>query len=287
MELRLVLTEDCPFNCYFCLNEYSGRKSNRQFFTAQDLSYFISIYLRAFPSQRVTITGGEPLTSSLFKDLTHFLPKHDVNCKLVTNGLLIDRTIESLSVFSEIHISFHTFLPKDWKRITGTQNTQATVFQNIKKLRKKYPSQMVALNVVSEKANNDHKQIMKYIEFAKNYNLRINVFKEGYLNIAHKMGLVSSEYREPEQLWDLSIFNAALLSKTNRKKNYDVDGVKITLSLTSTDVTTNESLWLNPVGEIYTANNLHDIASRQSILTDIKNRNENALLQELYVIAGI
>ena len=232
MELRLVLTEDCPFNCYFCLNEYSGRKSSRQCLTAQDLNYFLGVYLHAMSSQRLTITGGEPLSSSLFKDLTHFLPNYDVDYTLVTNGLLINSTIESLSVFSEIHISFHTFLPNDWKRITGTDNTQTTVLQNIKTLRKKYPNQIIALNVVSEKANNSREQLIKYIELAKSFNLRINVFKEGYLKIAHKMGFVAPEYREPEQLWDLSRFNAELLSKNDRKETYNVDGINITLSLT-------------------------------------------------------
>lgn len=218
MELRLVLTEDCIFNCYFCLNEYSGPRSTRSDLQIDELIFFIDFFCKTYPPVRITITGGEPLLYKDFPQLCDFLKQIDSHLTLVSNGYLIDKYLNYLDMFNEFHISFHSFSKKGWQEITGTKSTQKIVISNIINLRKHNPGKKIFLNVVAEENNNNIEEIKKYLEFAHKYSLRINVFKEGYLDAAKRLGLKNIIYKKPAQLWNLDFFNPSLVTEKIRKK---------------------------------------------------------------------
>lgn len=271
-----MVTASCNFNCYFCLNEYFGGKSKDTSLSPQNYLDLVRIGDNAFNIRDITITGGEPLIRSDFHEIVTSLKENGSRkITVVTNGSLLTQNIDSLVYTDELHVSFHTFDDNEWGRITRNNRSRQLVEDNIRAVRSRYPELRIKLNVVSEQANNAMSSIERYIAFSKECALEINVFKEGYLRIAEVLGIDLDYIIEPAPMWNLDPFPASLVGISPRKKTYMVDGVRISLSNTSTDEESWDSIWVGPTGIAY-CNVFHDTPA--IILTELLHtRNEDIL----------
>jgi molybdenum cofactor biosynthesis enzyme MoaA len=279
MELRYVLTNKCNFDCYFCLKEYDIEKAN-YILNSNDFFLISKIAFEKLDIKEVTLTGGEPLLYSQFETLVNLLHKLNIKITIVTNGYYLNKYIHTFHLIDEMHISLHSFNNTDWQRITNTNsNSLQRVMQNIIDVRTVYPSLRMKLNVVSEKGNNQTENIKKYLEFADRYNLEITVFKESYTTWAKKMNIPTKFSNEPEEFWNIQPFNPQFINENNRKKNYRIENVKLSLSHTSADFKDTSSIWVNQYGFIYS--DIYRINYTNSLYDSLINKNENEICRIL------
>jgi cyclic pyranopterin phosphate synthase len=88
-KLRLVVTNECNLNCFYCHNEGQPKSSD---FLSNDL--FVHI-LRLISSgscylEKVTLSGGEPLLHPYLEDFVRELSSVTRSRTVVTNGILLD-----------------------------------------------------------------------------------------------------------------------------------------------------------------------------------------------------
>ena len=56
-ELRIIITQACNYNCYFCHHE-GLYKMKKTMLTAEDLSYLYEVANRNLQMARMNLTGG-------------------------------------------------------------------------------------------------------------------------------------------------------------------------------------------------------------------------------------
>jgi len=254
MEIRLVLTTACNFNCIFCLNEFTGpvRSFNKKL--SANSYQRLSKYLNSHNIiDKITLTGGEPLIRADFSSIIEKIRlESDSHLTVVTNGSLIDKRLQAFRFINEVHISCHSMNPFHWGNIVNVSSESLeSVLRNIKLLRSVYPDLTLKMNIVAD--SNNQREIEDFISFAKRFNLILNVFQEGFdafRKIAKKLNSNSS-YRIPSEFWDLKFLNPELIGENEYKKTYNIDGVKVILSYTSTDRIRWNSIWLSPEGIMF------------------------------------
>lgn len=169
-ELRLLLTSECNYNCFFCHREGVNPNSNKEAFIADDYAFLYDICNEIYPSDRVTISGGEPLIRNDIGEILTLFRSKKVKLTLVTNGSLLKKNCELISKnVDRINISLHTLDCNVYKEITKT---------NVKALEKTIDG-IIALsqtgNMISIRfnitlvkgVNDDHKVLNNLIDFAQ------------------------------------------------------------------------------------------------------------------------
>jgi molybdenum cofactor biosynthesis enzyme MoaA len=202
---------------------------------------------------KITITGGEPLIRADFSPILEKIRlQNDSHLTVVTNGSLIDKRLEAFRFVNEVHISCHSMNPFHWgKIVNASSELLESVLRNIKLLRSVYPDLTLKMNIVAD--SNNQKEIEDFISFAKRFNLILNVFQEGFdafRRIAKRLNS-NSFYRTPSEFWDLKFLNPELIEENEYKKTYNIDGVKVILSYTSTDRIRWNSIWMSPEGLMF------------------------------------
>ncbi|MGB3921965.1 MAG: radical SAM protein [Minisyncoccia bacterium] len=250
MEIRFVVATHCNADCYFCLNEYVGTKS-------PNFALYPTHYERIMRSAAdlavtdCTITGGEP---TLRKDLGGVMSAIRGNASritLITNGYRLPQHKLALEQIDELHVSFHSMNEGEWKRITNVGGGPERVIRGLRFARSVNEEMRIKLNVVSEEQNSTNEEIEKYLTLAKEISADINVFKEGYFSFLSEMGVEVKKSPVPVELWELESFSPILLGSTHRKKTFSVNGVKVSLSHTSTDFPSWDSCWITPMGQAF------------------------------------
>jgi pyruvate-formate lyase-activating enzyme len=284
MEIRFVVTANCNFNCYFCLNEYIGKKHNYFKLDHEDYAFIRFVARRYLDINEFTITGGEPFTRGDIGILTRSLNDGNSHITIVSNGSLLNNHIDTLRYIDELHVSIHAFDEENWLRITrcDTKALQKRVLQNLAQARDLFPNLPIKINVVSEKANNNNEVIQKYIDFASKLNFEINVFKEGYSRIAKLMG-IEIDLPRPEPVWDLNGFKISIVDKRPRKKTYLIGNVVVSLCNTSPDENSWDSLWIGPKAICFS--DVYQRSPAIDLYNLIRHRDEEKLFLALKSVA--
>lgn len=250
MELRFLLVSHCNYDCYFCLNEYFGSKSTHYELLPSDYRK-IANAAKSLSINRVTLTGGEPTLRKDLLEIISELKSEGIHITLITNGHILDQRLISLKLIDELHISFHAMTNDAWYKVTRNRDGMEKVRQNIIAARKINTNLRIKLNIVSLSENNTFDQMQRYISFAREYNLELNIFQEGYFKMLELLGIEKGETPKPSKWWDLADFKPELIEDRLRKKTYLVNGVKVSLSYTSTDRISWDSIWIDPLGGCY------------------------------------
>jgi wyosine [tRNA(Phe)-imidazoG37] synthetase (radical SAM superfamily) len=247
MSLRFVVTTGCNANCYFCLNEYIGSKSKVTSMLPQDYK-MISECANRIGIRSCTISGGEPTLRADLKKIVKAISSSGLKITIVSNGYLLKNHLKSYGAIDELHVSYHSLNKIEWERITKVKNGPQTVRDNLRIVRQNHPNLSIRLNVVSDEKNSKKASIEKYVQLAKEINAEISVFQNGYLRLLKEMGKLE-QYEDSCDFWDLDSFGGKLIEITRRKRIYDVDGVKISLSYLSSEKCSGTAIWITPKAE--------------------------------------
>lgn len=169
--LRISLTDACNMRCTYCmpLNSYHGTKSNK-LMSAQEIYDLAQIFVENGVT-KIRLTGGEPLLRKDFHEIVTQLSKLPVNIGLTTNGLLLDKHINTLESYGvkNINISLDSLNAEEFKQITHTGQLEK-IIKNIDALLAK--QFQVKINLVMIKNVNEH-AIIDFINWTEKYALDV------------------------------------------------------------------------------------------------------------------
>jgi len=102
LKARFSLTNDCPYNCYFCHNEGMGKQenANEERLSVKDYIYLAKILKKEFDLKCITLTGGDPFLYPNLDKLVVGLKKIDIEVLALTRGLPVHQwLIKSPDIF--------------------------------------------------------------------------------------------------------------------------------------------------------------------------------------------
>lgn len=105
--LRIVLTQDCIYNCNFCHKEGINERREKLL----NSSIIEKIYLAANEKlgiTKITLTGGEPLTNADIYEIVEKLKGNGAKVTITTNGYFLDKYLKIGKIVDKINISLHT-----------------------------------------------------------------------------------------------------------------------------------------------------------------------------------
>jgi molybdenum cofactor biosynthesis protein A len=169
--LRISLTDACNMRCSYCmpLSSYHGTNSN-QLMSADEIFKLAQIFTNNGVT-KIRLTGGEPLLRKDFKDILEKISTLPVNIGLTTNGLLLEKHIETLQQFSvnHINISLDSLNAEEFKRITHTGQLEK-IMRNIEQLLALKVH--VKINLVMLKNVNEH-AIIDFVKWTEKHALDV------------------------------------------------------------------------------------------------------------------
>lgn len=89
-KLRLILTDECNIDCFYCHNE--GQKKGHSYFSDNLLNRVMEL-IRTRPPHSVTLSGGETLLHPRLETIVSRIKPACPAITVVTNGLLLNRNI--------------------------------------------------------------------------------------------------------------------------------------------------------------------------------------------------
>ena len=100
-DLRISVTDRCNFRCTYCMpKDVFGRDyrflDRRELLSFEEIARVAGIFV-ALGTQKIRITGGEPLVRRDVERLVEQLAVHDVDLTLTTNGSLLPAKAQALA----------------------------------------------------------------------------------------------------------------------------------------------------------------------------------------------
>ncbi|WP_371807527.1 GTP 3',8-cyclase MoaA [Thermococcus sp. CX2] len=160
--LRISLTRDCNFRCFFCHRE--GQHFNARLeLTPAEIERLVRIASR-LGIKKVKLTGGEPTVRDDILEIVRRIKPYVADLSMTTNGSRLKELSKPLAEagLDRVNVSLHSLRPEVYKRITGVDMLD-TVLEGIDEA-VKYLSP-VKLNMTVMKGLNDG-EIWDMIEFA-------------------------------------------------------------------------------------------------------------------------
>lgn len=101
INVQIVVTKECPYNCYFCIDKKNPMTGNQDF---NEQIKSLKLILKEHPNARLTITGGEPsLYLEHIKQLIDIYKKESDNIFYNINTTGYDSKISKM--FDNINLS--------------------------------------------------------------------------------------------------------------------------------------------------------------------------------------
>ena len=175
--IRLVLTSECIYNCKMCHKE--GIKDKRENnLNSEDIEFLYNTLNKNFGITKVNITGGEPLLREDIKDIVNKLSNDGAKVNITTNGYLLNNFMDTVKKINHLNISLHSLNKEKFEQIIGAENKFETVINNIKKLRVKYPTINININMTLIKGlNDDINEIEDMIKFCKSLKANLKIIE--------------------------------------------------------------------------------------------------------------
>lgn len=166
-ELRIVITPFCNYRCFFCHNEGIVEEDTLLLLTPKDYGYIVNLAKEKWGWDTVTITGGEPLVSPIYREVCEEISKNNIRITTVTNASLISSPSKILANTHQINISIHTMDPEKYKQITGSKYPLENIVNTIMSIRADLPNIDIHLNnTVVHGINDASLDMEKIISFA-------------------------------------------------------------------------------------------------------------------------
>ncbi|NJE04499.1 GTP 3',8-cyclase MoaA [Thermococcus sp. MV11] len=160
--LRISLTQDCNFRCFFCHRE--GQHFNARLeLTPAEIERLVRIASR-LGIRKVKLTGGEPTVRSDIIEIVKRIKPYVKDLSMTTNGSRLKELAKPLAEagLDRVNVSLHSLRPDVYRKITGVDMLD-TVLEGIEEA-VKYLSP-VKLNMTVMRGLNDA-EIWEMIDFA-------------------------------------------------------------------------------------------------------------------------
>jgi len=118
--LRISLLEKCNLRCTYCMPADGIALSPKaSLMTADEIFSIAQIFVQN-GVDKIRLTGGEPLLRKDFPEIASKLAALDVALSITTNGILIDRHIDTLKLYgiTKINLSLDTLIASKFHSIT-------------------------------------------------------------------------------------------------------------------------------------------------------------------------
>lgn len=145
-EFRFVITPFCNYRCFFCHSEGLTEEYTPLLLSPRDYAFIANAGKKAFGWDTVTITGGEPLISPIYRETCELLKASGISITTVTNASLISSPRKLLKDNDQINISLHSMNPQTYRKITGTAYPLNQVIDTIIAVRAQMPHIKIHLN---------------------------------------------------------------------------------------------------------------------------------------------
>lgn len=268
-EFRIVITPFCNYRCFYCHREGLTEEFTPLTLTPKDYQFMVATAKKYWGWDTVTITGGEPLISPIYKETCELISREGVRITTVTNASLLARPKEVLKDNAQINISLHSMTPKVYRNITGISYPLQEVLDTIISVRAQLPNLKIHLNATVIRGWNDSpEELEAIIKFAHRINGQAKFIDlasdneglivpiEEILKTLEEIGFEKVE----ETKWQIFVSNTAtgedaILTRCGFGKRYADQGYR--------------NLFINPDGVVSTEvpgdvplNLLHEVHSR-------------------------
>lgn len=175
--IRLILLQDCVYNCEFCHKE--GIKTKKEsLMTPDDIEYMYSVLNNRYGIKTVQLTGGEPLLKENLKEIITNLKKHGANIKVTTNGYLLEDNMWIGEMVDKLNISLHSFDKNKYQSISTVENSYEKVVSAVKKMTFKYPTLKISINTTLLRGINDnYNSIQELVGFASSIKADLKIIE--------------------------------------------------------------------------------------------------------------
>jgi len=118
--LRISLLEKCNLRCTYCMPADGIELSPKASLMTADEIFSIAQTFVQNGVDKIRLTGGEPLLRKDFPEIASKLAALDVALSITTNGILIDRHIDTLKLYgiTKINLSLDTLIASKFHSIT-------------------------------------------------------------------------------------------------------------------------------------------------------------------------
>ncbi|HEU0124962.1 GTP 3',8-cyclase MoaA [Flavobacterium sp.] len=163
--LRISLLEKCNLRCTYCMPADGIALSPKASLMTADEIFAIAQTFVKNGVDKIRLTGGEPLLRKDFPEIVSKLSELEISLSITTNGILIDRHIETLKQFKvqKINLSLDTLVSSKFASIT-LRNQFEKVIDNLHLLLNN--DFQVKVNVVLIKGFNDN-EIVDFVKLTQ------------------------------------------------------------------------------------------------------------------------
>lgn len=133
-KIRLILNQNCQYNCIFCHKENVPYHNKENFLNAQDYAFFAQT-AKELGFSHFALTGGEPLLRDDIIDIidTIYLTKSKI--QITTNGILLNK-LNNINNLDHINISLHSLNEINYQYITNSNYNPSIIINNLKEFKK-------------------------------------------------------------------------------------------------------------------------------------------------------
>ncbi|UTN03766.1 GTP 3',8-cyclase MoaA [Flavobacterium bizetiae] len=222
--LRISLLEKCNLRCTYCMPADGIELSPKASLMTADEIFSIAQTFVENGVDKIRLTGGEPLLRKDFPEIASKLATLGIALSITTNGILIDRHIETLKRYgiNKINLSLDTLIASKFHSVT-LRNQFEKVVDNLHLLLNN--DFKVKVNVVLMKGFNEN-EIVDFIKLTQHLPLSVRFIE--FMPFAGNEWDRSKMISQNEILSELeNAFSSEEIEKLEDEKNFTARTYKI------------------------------------------------------------
>ena len=288
--LRMVLLQDCVYNCEFCHREGIKDKAD-ELMTEADIGYLYKILNQKYEIKTVHLTGGEPLLKNNLEKIVNELKKQNAIVKVTTNGYLLNENMWIGEKIDKLNVSIHTLNEEEYEKISKKKGSYAKVISSLKDIRFKFPTLKICINVTLMKGINDDIDSLKDL-------IKFSLSLKADLKIVEMYQESDNKFIEIEKIEEkIKQLGYKLIKKSFRKKQYTNNNHNIFIQKCTCNIVSkakdralscqqNNDIYITQDGKIHLCRKSNETID---IYNFIINKDENKILntmKDIYIKMG-
>lgn len=176
-EMRLLLTQDCNYDCAMCHGE--GLQTEKETtLSPEDFAFIFRVGKEQFGMDTTSLTGGEPLFRKDVVEIARQLHQEGAKITLTTNGRLLSSRLEIGKYLDKVNVSIHTMDEVKYEKLVRVKGSFHKALESVKAFRASYPDLPIVINTTCINGfNAEPENFAALIEFAKSINASIKVIE--------------------------------------------------------------------------------------------------------------